>query len=405
MVSELGDRIVAIDIGTTKICTIVAQILSSNKLELLAIGPAKSEGLKKGTIVDIEKTVESLEKSLAKVKAEVTTPITKAIVSIAGNHIYSFNHSAMVALRSGVVTQRDINRVLSMAKAITLPHDRTILHVIPQEFKVDDLGEIENPLGMSGKKLEAKVHVVTGAIPSIENLKKCIERVGLQVEEVILQPVASSESVLTDEEKEMGVVLIDIGGGTTDIVVWQGGVPLYSRVIPVGGTHFSYDLMMALHIPYAEAEAIKKNHGRVVSSESEENCQIKLGTNKEIPLRFISKILGLRAEELLLTVKGLLEEKKIHQQIHRYVFTGGGALLGQFEQLAHYVLEREVRIGYPKWKGSEENLTNPQLATVIGLVNLAHKYQSSESSKIQKKQWDLMNRLNQSLRNVFKEIF
>lgn len=234
--------LVGLDIGTTKVCTIVGTKISDTELEIIGIGTHPSHGLKKGSVVNIDKTVSSIQASLEEAKLMAGINIHQATIGIAGSHIYSFNSSGVVAIKGAEITSEDVDRVLEAAKAVVIPSDRQILHVIPREFRVDNTRGIKNPVGMCGVRLEAHVHVVTGSISLIQNLVKCVEQTGVTAENIVLQPIASSESVLSSEEKEMGVMLVDIGGGTTDLAIWKDGSLIHSQIIPVGGNHFTNDL-------------------------------------------------------------------------------------------------------------------------------------------------------------------
>ena len=265
---------VALDIGTTKVCTTIG-LQDSNGIEIVGVGSHPSHGLKKGSVVNIDKTVNSIRSSIeeAKMMAGIEE-IKSATIGIAGNHIYCFNSSGVVAIKNPEINAKDVERVLEAAKAVLIPSDREVLHVIPQEFRVDSTTGIKNPIGMCGSRLEAHVHIVTGKTPLIQNIIKCVEAAGITASDVILQPIASSKSVLSQDEKELGVVLIDIGGGTTDVAVWKGGSLIHSQIIPVGGNHFTNDLAVALKIPHNEAERIKTMHGSVLAEKLNQSSHI-----------------------------------------------------------------------------------------------------------------------------------
>jgi cell division protein FtsA len=405
--------IVALDIGTTKVCTLIAQ-KSGKNLEILGVGSHPSQGLKKGSVVNIEKTVESIRNSIeeAKLMAGIEQ-LESATVWIAGNHIFCFNSSGVVPVKNKEINQSDVDRVIEAAKAVLIPSDREILHVIPQEFKVDNTVGIKNPIGMCGSRLEVNVHIVTGKSPLIHNLVKCVEQAGLQAKEVILQPIASSKSVLSSEEKELGVVLIDIGGGTTDIAVWKEGSLLHSQIIPLGGSHFTNDLAVALKIPHNEAERIKLNHGTVFkesrANETFLTVQGLSGTRpREVSLSFIADVLGARAEELFQVVREVIVEKNLQDQITGgFVLTGGGALVKHLPELAEYILEKPVKLGYPAaFGGMTTAMQHPKFSTVLGLLQESQHVTSARTreEKIED-ETDMFDKLSKSLKNVFKEIF
>ena len=407
--------IVGLDVGTTKVCTIVGVQHPNSNLEIIGIGTNPSHGLKKGSVVNIDKTIRSIQSSLeeAKLMAGVEH-IERATIGVAGSHIYSFNSSGVVAIKNEEISQEDVNRVLEAAKAVVIPSDREIIHVIPQEFRVDNTGGIKNPIGMCGVRLEAHVHIVTGSISLIQNLVKCVEAVGVIAEDVTLQPIASSEAVLSPEERELGVVLVDIGGGTTDIAIWKEGSLVHSQIIPVGGNHFTNDLAVALKIPHAEAERIKINHGSVLGESLNQSAHITVqglsGTKaREVPLNIVAEVLGARAEELFSLIKNTIQEKNLDNEITGgIVLTGGGALIKGLPELGEYTLERPTKIGYPIAFGGMTNIMqNPKFSTVLGLLlasgkNAGHKQIIKEK---QDNQTDLIGKLGDSLRSVFKEIF
>lgn len=405
--------IVALDIGTTKVCTLIAQ-KSGKNLEILGVGSHPSQGLKKGSVVNIERTVESIRNSIeeAKLMAGIEV-LDSATVGIAGNHIYCFNSSGVVPVKNKEINQSDVDRVIEAAKAVLIPSDREVLHVIPQEFKVDNTVGIKNPIGMCGSRLEVNVHIVTGKTPLIHNLVKCVEQAGLQANEVILQPIASSKSVLTNEEKELGVVLIDIGGGTTDIAVWKDGSLLHSQIVPLGGNHFTNDLAVALKIPHNEAERIKLSHGTVLKdnhlNETYLTVQGLSGTRpREVPLSFVAEVLGARAEELFQVIREVILEKNLQDEITGgFVLTGGGALIKHLPELAEYFLEKPVKLGYPAaFGGMTTAMQHPKFSTVLGLLQESRSVSQARTreEKVQDEP-DMFDKLNKSLKNIFKEIF
>lgn len=405
--------LVGLDIGTTKVCTIVGTKTSDTDLEIIGIGTHPSHGLKKGSVVNIDKTVSSIQASLEEAKLMAGVNISQATIGIAGSHIYSFNSSGVVAIKGHEITSEDVERVIEAAKAVVIPSDRQILHVIPREFRVDNTRGIKNPVGMCGVRLEAHVHVVTGSISLIQNLVKCVEQTGVNAENIVLQPIASSESVLSSEEKEMGVILVDIGGGTTDIAVWKEGSLIHSQIIPVGGNHFTNDLAVALKVPHAEAERIKINHGCVLQESVNQSAHITVkgiaGTRpREVAINYIAKVLGARAEELFDIVKDIIAEKDFDQDISGgIVLTGGGALIKSLPELGEYIIGKPTKIGYPSPFGGMTNIMqNPKFSTVMGLLIESGRHKPIMVSKDQQHpQVDLIGKLSDSLKSVFKEIF
>tara|TARA_R110000868_G_scaffold55424_5_gene172316 strand:+ start:5854 stop:7104 length:1251 start_codon:yes stop_codon:yes gene_type:complete len=410
--------IVGLDIGTTKVCTIVGlvhpQPNAMDHVEIIGIGTHPSHGLKKGSVVNIEKTVKSIQNSLEEARLMSGVNIDRATIGVAGSHIYSFNSSGVVAVKGQEITQEDVDRVLEAAKAVVIPSDRETIHVIPQEFRVDNTSGIKDPVGMCGVRLEAHVHIVTGSISLIQNLIKCVEATGIQAEHITLQPIASSRSVLSAEEKDMGVVLVDIGGGTTDIAIWKDGSLVHSQIIPVGGNHFTNDLAVALKIPHAEAERIKINHGSVLAEKLNQSAHITVqglaGTKaREVQLSLIAQVLGARAEELFGIIKNVIDERGLdHDITGGVVLTGGGALIKGLQELGEYLVERPTKIGYPAPFGGMTNLMqNPKFSTVLGLM-LESRDRNTFAFKqpqVVENQSDLIGRLSDSLKSVFKEIF
>jgi cell division protein FtsA len=420
--------IVGLDVGTTKVCTIVGLQHPNQELEIIGIGTHPSYGLKKGSVVNIDKTVRSIQSSLEEAKLMAGVNITTATIGIAGSHIYSFNSSGVVAIKGKEITQDDVDRVLEAAKAVVIPSDRDILHVIPQEFRVDNTTGIKNPIGMCGVRLEAHVHIVTGSIPLIQNLVKCVEQTGIHAEHITLQPLASSEAVLSYEEKELGVVLVDIGGGTTDIAIWKDGSLIHSQIIPIGGNHFTNDLAVALKIPHNEAERIKINHGSVLAEQLNQSAHITVqgmsGTKpREVQLSVVADVLGARAEELFDVIRSLIDDKKLLEDIAGgFVLTGGGALIKGMPELGEYILMRSCKIGFPIPFGGMTNIMqNPKYSTVLGLLLEAnkrkpyiatqgqavnsHRVTFSKEKDSNESNNDLIGKLSESLKSVFKEIF
>ena len=407
--------IVALDIGTTKVCTLIAQ-KNGQSLDILGVGSHPSHGLKKGSVVNIEKTVQSIRTSIeeAKLMAGLDS-LESATIGIAGNHIYCFNSSGVVPVKNKDINQSDVDRVIEAAKAVLIPSDREVIHVIPQEFKVDNTSGIKNPVGMFGSRLEVNVHIVTGKTPLIHNLVKCVEQAGLKANSIILQPLASSRSVLSQEEKELGVVLVDIGGGTTDVAVWKDGSLLHSQIIPVGGNHFTNDLAVALKVPHNEAERIKINHGTVAASKINDTfvtVQGLTGTKpREVPVSMIGDVLASRAEELFFVVKDIVKERGLEDEITGgYVITGGGALVKNLAELSEYILEKPVKIGFPQaFGGMTSAMQHPKFSTVLGLLQESDhvsRATAREEEKFEEEvEIDMFDKIGRSLKNVFKEIF
>src|SRR5436190_8438656 len=344
--------IVGLDVGTYKVGAIVAE-LTAQGTEIVGIGSSTSKGLRKGVVVNIEATVEAIRKATEEAELMAGCEIRSVIVGSAGNHIKGFNSHGVVAVKGREVGPGNVERVLDAARAIALPMDRQVLHVLPQEFIVDDQDGIKEPIGMAGVRLEARVHIVTGAISSGQNLIKCCNRAGLHVRDVLAGPLAAAEAVLTPEERELGVALIDLGGGTTDVVVVHAGAIRHTAVLPVGGGHVTTDLAAALRTPFGEAERLKQRHGSaVVQTASVEQTIEVAGLGGRSPYllsrRALADVIEPRAEEMLLLVKREIERAGCDGLLTSgVVLTGGGATLAGLTELADHVFHVPVRLGVP----------------------------------------------------------
>lgn len=411
--------IVGLDVGTTKVCTIVGSQESispsqshSSQIEIIGIGNHPSVGLKKGAVVNIDNTIRSIQSSLEEAKLMAGAEIESATIGIAGSHIYSFNSSGVVPVKNPEITEEDIARVLEAAKAVVMPSDRQILHVIPQEFKVDNTAGIKNPIGMHGVRLEANVHIVTGSIPLIQNLVKCVQATGVNVDQIMLQPLASSLSVLGEEERDMGVVLIDIGGGTTDIAIWKDGDLIHSQIIPVGGNHFTNDLAVALKTSHNEAERLKCNHGSVLRLRQNTDGAITVkglsgSTERTVDQDKIAVVLGARADELFSIINKIIQEKVSLSAINGgIVITGGGALIQGMAQLCEFTTNLPTKIGYPMSFGGMTNIMkNPKYSTVLGLLLESAKSGEEFDDADERSNVDLFSKVSDSITSIFKEIF
>ncbi len=409
--------IVALDVGTTKVCTVIAA-KGPTGTEILGVGSHPSHGLKKGSVVNIDKTVQSIRGSIeeAKLMAGVED-LNQATVGIAGNHIFCFNSSGVVPVKGKEITRADVDRVVEAARAVLIPSDREVLHIIPQEFKVDNTSGIKDPVGMCGSRLEVYVHIVTGKTPLIQNLIKCVEQAGLAASSVILQPIASSRAVLTNEEKELGVALIDIGGGTTDLAVWKDGALVHSQIIPLGGNHFTNDLAVALKVPHNEAERIKLQQGTVLPEQADPRVHVSVqgmaGTRpKEVPISAVAEVLGARAEELFHVIRTIIADKQLESLITGgYVITGGGAMVRGMAELAEYSLEKTVKIGFPRPVGGMGSvMQDPKFSTVLGLLQESGEQdnpslRTDEDDEAGENPAAIMGRWGSSLRNAFKDLF
>ncbi|OHE58938.1 MAG: cell division protein FtsA [Thermodesulfovibrio sp. RBG_19FT_COMBO_42_12] len=367
-----GDIIVGLDVGTTKICAVVGEVVDG-ELEIRGVSTSASTGLRKGVVVNIESTVESIKNALKTAGSFTGVEINAVYVGISGGHIKGFNSYGAVGIRGKEVSNTDVDRVLESAKAVYVPLDREVLHVIPTGYILDSQNGINDPIGMTGVRLEAKVYIVTGAVTSVQNLLKCCEKIGIEVIDIVFEPLASAGATLTDDEKELGVAIVDIGGGTTDIILYKNGWLRHTSVLGIGGNHFTNDIAVGLRISVSEAERIKKSFGTAtinMVNDSEEIDIIQAGQGRKILRRCLSEIIQPRTEELLDLIKGeLISCSGYDIAATGVVLTGGGSLLEGFDRMAEAVLGLPVRIGFPKYvKGCADIINNPMYATGVGLV-------------------------------------
>ncbi len=380
-----GNIIVGLDIGTTKICAVVGEVVDGN-LEFLGVSLSPSSGLRKGVVVNIDATVESIKNALKEAEASAGVEIHSVYVGISGGHIKGFESYGAVGIRGKEVSHIDVDRVLESARAVYVPLDREVLHVIPTGYIVDGQNGIKDPVGMFGVRLEANVYIITGAVTSIQNLIKCCEKTGVGVKDLVFEPFASAEAILTDYERDLGVAVVDIGGGTTDITIFKDGCLRHSSVLAVGGNHFTNDIAIGLRISVAEAERIKRKFGSAIAStvsETEEIDIIQAEKERKILRRHLAEIIQPRTVELLNLIKEELKSVSGYDIASSgVVLTGGGSLLQGFDRIAEIVLELPVRIGFPRdIRGCEEIISNPIYATGAGLV--IHGFRGETSKAIE----------------------
>jgi len=333
MSKDNRDLLVGLDIGTSKVVALVAELAPDGQFNVVGVGQTASKGLKKGVVVNIEATVQSIQKALEEAEVMADRQIVQVFTGIAGNHIVSFNSSGMVAIRDKEVGQGDVERVLETAKAINIPTDQQILHILVQEFIIDGQEDVREPIGMSGLRLEVKVHIVTGAVSAAQNIVKCVRRCGLEVNDLILQPLASSLAVLTDDEKELGVVLVDIGGGTTDIAIYCQGSIRHTAVIPIAGDQITNDIAMALRTPTIDAEDLKIAHGIARQEMADPTTMIDVpgvGDRDPRPMskQALAAVIEPRVEELFTLVRGVVRDSGYEDMVSSgIVLTGGTSLM------------------------------------------------------------------------------
>jgi cell division protein FtsA len=407
--SKGGEIIVGLDIGTTKICAIVGE-LTDGGIDIIGIGTHPSKGLRKGVVVNIEATVASIRRAIEEAEAMAGTEITHVYTGIAGGHIKGFGSRGVVALKDKEVREADIARVIEQAKTVNIPVDREVIHVLPQEFIVDDQGGIKEPLGMAGYRLEAKVHIVTGAVASAQNIVKCANRTGLNVSDIVLQPLASSEAVLTDEEKELGVCLVDIGGGTTDIAIFHGGSIVHTAVIALGGNNLTNDIAVGLRTPVHEAERIKQKYGCSLSSMVDKQDMIEVpsvgGREPRVMGRqILCDILEPRVEEIFQLVHHEVERNGFAEALTSgVVITGGSTLLPGMNELAEEIMGVPVRRGTPRGIGGLVDVVkSPIYATGVGLVVYGARHQDRRLFRIREE--NVFRKVKGRMSEWLKEVF
>lgn len=367
--------IVGLDIGTSKVAAIVGEYTQGGQLEIIGIGTAPSRGLKKGVVVNLESTVHSIQRAVEEAELMAGCQIQSVYAGIAGSHIRSLNSHGIVAIKDKEVRQYDIDRVIDSARAVAIPADQKILHILPQEFVIDQQDGIKEPIGMSGIRLEAKVHMVTGSVSAAQNIVKCIRRCGLDVEDIVLEQLASCTSVLTEDEKDLGVCLIDIGGGTTDIAVFSKGAIKHTAVIPIAGDQVTNDIAVALRTPTKSAEDIKCKYACALTQLASDEDMIEVPSigersPRKISLQNLSEIVEPRYEELMLLVQAELRRSGFEDLIAAgLVLTGGSSKVMGLTELAEEIFHMPVRIGFPQHvAGLTDVVQNPIYSTGVGLL-------------------------------------
>ncbi len=394
MAKKDRDMIVGLDIGTTKICTVVGERINGG-INIIGLGSHPSKGLRRGVVVNIETTVESIRKAVEEASLMAGTDIRSVFAGIAGAHVKGVNSHGVIAIKNREITDGDIKRVINAASAVVIPVDRRVIHVLPQEFIVDDQDGIRNPVGMLGVRLEGKVHIVTGAVTSAQNIIRCANRAGLNVNDLVLEQLGSGEAVLANEETDIGVALVDIGGGTTDLVIFSEGSIKYTSVLALAGNHITSDISMGLRTPNEEAEKLKKKYGCAMASLVNKDETIEVPSvggrkNRILSRQTLAGIIEARAEEILSLVQGEIIRSGYHNVLAGgVVLTGGSALIEGIAELGEQILNLPVRKGAPVGVGGLMDLVNsPIYATGVGLVlygsknNRTGEFTAAEEEKI-----------------------
>jgi len=411
--ADNSNMIVGLDIGTSKVVAIVGELKADGSLNIVGIGSHRSRGLKKGTVVNIESTVESIQRAVEEAELMAGCRIHSVYAGIAGSHIRSMNSHGIVAIRDREVTRADVDRVIDAAQAVAIPADQRVLHILPQEYIIDSQEGVKEPLGMSGVRLEAKVHLVTCAINAVQNIEKCIKRCGLQVEEIILEQLASSYAVLTDDEKELGVCMVDIGGGTTDIALFTEGAIRHTGVIPIAGDQVTNDIAMALRTPTDNADEIKIKYACALTQLASPGDMIQVPGVGERPARELSRqslaeVVEPRYDELFTLVKAELQRSGYENLMAAgIVLTGGTSKMEGVTELAEEIFHMPVRIGLPQGvKGLADIVRNPIYSTGVGLLlygvkQQQHQVRSHNPVPVKDSQMPVIRRIKSWIKNNF----
>jgi cell division protein FtsA len=391
-----------LDIGTSKVVAIVGEVTPENEIEVIGIGSHPSRGLKKGVVVNIESTVQSIQRAVEEAELMAGCQIHSVYAGIAGSHIRSLNSHGIVAIRDKEVTNADVERVIDAARAVAIPADQRILHILPQEFIIDNQEGIREPIGMSGVRLEAKVHMVTGAVSAAQNIIKCVRRCGLEVDDIILEQLASSYAVLTDDEKELGVCLVDIGGGTTDIAVFTEGAIRHTAVIPIAGDQVTNDIAVALRTPTQHAEEIKIKYACALTQLASPDESIEVPSVGERPARRLARqtlaeVVEPRYEELFTLVQAELRRSGFEDLCAAgIVLTGGSAKMEGVVELSEEIFHMPVRLGLPQYvAGLVDVVKNPIFSTGVGLLLFGYHNRAMREAEV---------RMSGGFRSVMKKM-
>lgn len=407
------DTIVGIDLGTTKNCVIIAEVNHDGKIQVVGVGTTPSKGMRRGVVVNIDKTTEAIAEAVYIAEQMAGVKVRDVYVGIAGDHIRSINSRGVIAVsrgrrvgRSNVITEHDIERVIEAARAVALPMDREVLHVIPQNYTVDDETGVKEPVGLYGLRLEADVHIITGAVASAQNIVRCVRRAGMGLRGLVLEPLASSYSVLTEDEKELGVALIDLGGGTADVAVFYEGSIRHTAVIGFGGTNVTLDIAKMLSIPIETAEKVKIEHGCTLPPDKETKpVNVKtVGNRSTLPIDIseLSSIIRPRMEEIFeMVFRELRRVDCLHLIASGIVITGGGSLLRGTRELATQVFGMPTRTGTPfGLEGLADTVHNPSFATGVGLILYGMKHE--DMVQYEGDETDVFKRILKTFRDWFK---
>lgn len=403
--------VVGLDVGTSKVAAIVGEMMDDGTLDIIGIGLADSKGIRRGVVNNVDSAAEAIKKAIDEAELTAGVEIDTVHLALSGAHVKAFNSRGVVAVagRNREITREDVKRAIDAAKAVALPSGREILHVLPQDFVIDDQDGIAVPVGMTGSRLEVNVHVVTGSSSSMQNMVACVNRAGVEVADTVLEQLAASESVLSADEKELGVALVDIGGGTTDFAVFERGSLWHTGVLAVGGDHFTNDIAVGLRMPIPEAEKLKRRSGCALSSMVAEDDTMEVASmagrrSRVMPRRVLSEILQPRAEEVCHLLWDELRKAGFERSLNSgIVLTGGGAQLDGMAEIAEQIFDLPVRRGAPDGIGGlADHVNSPAYATSVGLVMYAHRNAQLEPARVGA---GAIGRLTGRLRTLFKDFF
>ncbi|MCZ6474323.1 MAG: cell division protein FtsA [SAR324 cluster bacterium] len=405
--------IVGLDIGTTKICAMAAEVDGGRPLKVVGFGQSRSDGIRKGVVIDIEKTVRSIQQALRECELMCGVQIKEVLAGIAGHHIQGINRDGMVTVQNNrTVTDDDIRRVIEAAQAINIPNDREILHILPQDFIVDEQDGVQNPRGMMGIRLEVDVHIVTCSATSAQNIIKCCNLAGLEVSNIVLEPLASAQAVLSEDEKELGVVLVDIGGGTGDIAIYSNGSIVHTSVLALGGNHLTQDIAIGLSTPISEAETLKHEHGVASTNLVDADEMIEVPSvggrrTRTLEKRLLASIIESRLREIYELIGAEIDRSNYRHVIASgVVITGGSSIMPGADELASEILKFPTRVGFPEdVAGLTETVYSPMYATGVGL--LRYGLSNGEESYVPQFAVDasMFNRVSRRMREWVQDIF
>ncbi len=405
----MDDLIVGLDIGTSKICAVVGEIRPDGQIDIIGMGSHPSVGLRKGVVINIENTVNSIKEAVEEAETMAGCEISSVFAGIAGGHIKGFNSHGVIALKNREVGKRDIERVIDAARAVAIPMDREVIHTLPQEFIVDDQSAITDPTGMAGVRLEVKIHIVTGAVTSAQNIIKCANRAGLDVYDIILESLASSEAILNDEERNLGVALVDFGGGTTDLAIFSESSIKHTSVLTLGGDNLSNDIAVGIRTPFKEAEKIKIKYGCGLTSLIGQDETIKVpSVGGREPRTMSRKILGEILEPRVEEIFSLIHHEMLRSGYDELVtsgivVTGGSSLLPGVPEIVEQVFNMPARIGYPvNIGGLKEIVNSPMYATAVGLVLYGAK-ERKRKKEFRIRDTNIFNRIVSRMKRWFVE--